>query len=150
MNCTYQGPVSISVKTSYREISQSLKGSRSNVHMFVSLWNLTGTSVTGLPRCLPNSKSIGLFQIKISWLRDFTRSYNNTYYRISKRAQQRSYSSDKKNKKGGDEHNIRWHNFCRLFKTICNMEDLRNGIKMHIIKVLFPISVCGTVQLLNY
>ena len=81
VNCA---SVSISDKTSYREISQSLEGARSDVQTFVSLWNLTGTSATVLPRCLSNFRAIGQFHIQISRLRGFVRSYNKTSYRILK------------------------------------------------------------------
>ena len=37
---TIQGPVSISDQTPYREISQSLQGTRTGVKIFVSLWDL--------------------------------------------------------------------------------------------------------------
>ena len=52
-----QGSVLISDKPSYREISQSNEGTRSGVKMFVSLWNLTGTSAAVLSRYLSNFKA---------------------------------------------------------------------------------------------
>ena len=52
------GPVSISNKTSYRE---SLEGAWSGVKMFISLWDLTGTSAAVLPKCLPNFRAIAQF-----------------------------------------------------------------------------------------
>ena len=76
------GPVSISDKTSYVKISQRLEGTRSDEEMFVSLWNLTGTSAAVLPRCLSNFRAMRTFHHPISWLRDFARSYNKTSYRI--------------------------------------------------------------------
>ena len=53
--------------------------------MIASLWNLTGTSTAVLPRCLSNFRVIGQLYIQIPRLRDFTRSYNKTSYRILKR-----------------------------------------------------------------
>ena len=50
----------------------------------VSLWNLTGTSAAVLPICLSNFRAIGQFQIQISRLRDFVRSYSKTSFRILK------------------------------------------------------------------
>ena len=54
-----QGLYSLSGKTSYRQISWSLKAARLDVAMGVSLWNLTGTSAAALPRYLPNFRAIG-------------------------------------------------------------------------------------------
>ena len=54
------GPVSISDKTSYRGISQSLEGAI-GVKMFASLWNLTGASSALLPMCLSNFRAIRQF-----------------------------------------------------------------------------------------
>ena len=50
-----------------------------------SLWNLTGTSAAVLPMCLSNFKAIRQFKVPISWLRDFTRSYGKTSFRILRR-----------------------------------------------------------------
>ena len=50
-----------------------------------SLWNLTDTWAALLPMCLSNLKAMRLFKLSISRLRDFTRSYNKTSYRILKR-----------------------------------------------------------------
>ena len=47
-----------------------------------SLWNLAGTSAALLPKCLSNFKAIRQFKVPISWLRDFTRSYEKTSFRI--------------------------------------------------------------------
>ena len=80
-----QGPVSISDKTSYRKILWSLEAARLVVQIIASFWNLTGTSTALLPRCLSNFRAIGQFWIQISRLRDFTRSYSKTSYRILKR-----------------------------------------------------------------
>ena len=52
------GLYSLSGKTSYRQISWSLEATRLDVAMVVSLWILTGTSATALPRYLPNVKAI--------------------------------------------------------------------------------------------
>ena len=77
-----QGPVSISDKTSYRKISQSLEVARFVFRIVRSLWNLTGTSAALLPMCLSNFKAIRQFKEPISGLRDFTRSYDKTSFRI--------------------------------------------------------------------
>ena len=50
-----------------------------------SLWNLTGTSAAALPMCLLNFKAIRQFKVPILWLRDFTRSYGKTSFRILRR-----------------------------------------------------------------
>ena len=81
----HQGPVSISEKTSYRKISWSLEATRFVFRVVRSLWNLTGTSAALLPMCLSNFKAIRLFKVPISWLRDFTRSYDKTSFRILRR-----------------------------------------------------------------
>ena len=78
-------PVSISEKTCYRKISWSLEAARSVVRIVRSLWNLTGASAALLPMCLSNFKAIRQFKVPISWLRDFTRSYDKTYFRILRR-----------------------------------------------------------------
>ena len=80
------GPVSISDKTSYRKISWSLEVARLLVWIIASLWNLTAASAAVLPRCLSNFRAIGRFQTPISRLRDFTRSYHKTSYRILKQS----------------------------------------------------------------
>ena len=79
------GPVSISEKTSFRKISLSLEATRSVLWIVVSLWNWTGMSAALLPRCLSNFRAIGQFLIQISRLRDFTRSYGKTSFRILRR-----------------------------------------------------------------
>ena len=53
------GPVSISDKTSLREISWNLEAIRLAVKIIESPWSLTGTSATQLSRGLPNCKAIG-------------------------------------------------------------------------------------------
>ena len=52
------GLYSLSGKTSYRQISWSLKAARLDVAMVVSLWNLAGTSAAALPKYLPNFRAI--------------------------------------------------------------------------------------------
>ena len=79
------GPVSISEKTSFRKISSSLEAARFVFRIVRSLWNLTGTSAAVLPMCLSNFKTIRQFKVQISWLRDFTRSYEKTSFRILRR-----------------------------------------------------------------
>ena len=80
-----QGPVSISEKTSFRKISSSLEAARFVFRIVRSLWNSTGTLAAVLPMCLSNFKAIRQFKVPISWLRDFTRSYEKTYFRILRR-----------------------------------------------------------------
>ena len=79
------GSVSISEKTSYSKIFQSLEAARFVFKIVRSLWNLTGTSAALLPRRLSNFKAMWKFKLPISRLRDFTRSYDKTSYRILKR-----------------------------------------------------------------
>ena len=79
------GPVSISEKTSFRKISSSLEAARFVFRIVRSLWNLTGTSAAVLPMCLSNFKAIRQFKVPISWLRDLTRSYEKTSFRILRR-----------------------------------------------------------------
>ena len=86
------GPVSISDMTSYRKISRSLDAARLVVQIIVSLWNLTGTLAAVLLRCLSKFRAIGQFLPSISWLRDFTRFYNKTSYRILKQGPGQQYT----------------------------------------------------------
>ena len=79
------GPVSISEKTSFRKILSSLEAARFVFRIIRSLCNLTGTSAAVLPMCLSNFKAIRQFKVPISWLRDFTRSYEKTSFRILRR-----------------------------------------------------------------
>ena len=81
----HQGPVSISDKTSYFKISWSLEAVRFVFRIVQSLWNLAGTSAALLPKYLSNFKAILKFKLRISRLRDFTRSCDKTSYRILKR-----------------------------------------------------------------
>ena len=78
------GPVSISEKTSYHKISWSLEAARLVFRIVRSLWNLTGTSAALLPMCLSIFKAIRQ-SIPISGLRDFTRPYDKTSFRILRR-----------------------------------------------------------------
>ena len=80
-----QAPVSISDKTCFRKISQSLEAAKFVFRIVQSLWNLTGTSAALLPMCLSSSKAMRWFKLPISRLRDFTRSYDKTSYWILKR-----------------------------------------------------------------
>ena len=79
------GPVSISDKTSYMKFSRSLEAARFLFRLVRSHWNLTGTTAAVLPKCQSNFKAMRSFKRSISWLRDFTRSYDKTPYRILKR-----------------------------------------------------------------
>ena len=81
----YAGPLLLSGKTSYRQISWSLEAARLGVILIVSLWNLTGITAALLPRCLVNFRAIGKVQTRISRLRDFTRSCGKTSYRLVNR-----------------------------------------------------------------
>ena len=72
---TPPGSVSISDKTSYRNISQSLEGERFECRTVQAL----------LPMCLSNFEAMWWFKLPISRLRDFTRSYDKTSYWILKR-----------------------------------------------------------------
>ena len=74
------GLYSLSGKTSYRQISWSLKAARLDVAMVVSLWNLTGTSAAVVPAKFQN-----IWKSLISRLRDFTRSCGKTSYRLVNR-----------------------------------------------------------------
>ena len=85
------GSISISDKTSYCKISQSLQAV-SFVFRIVQLsWSLTGTSaaVTSaalLLMYLSNFKTVWLFKLPIPRLRHFAGSYDKTSYRILKRS----------------------------------------------------------------
>ena len=78
------GLVSIYDKTSYRKISWSLEAARFVFRIVRSLWNLTGNSAALLPKCLLNFKAMRYFKVLFTWLRDLTRSYDKTPYRILK------------------------------------------------------------------
>ena len=79
------GPVSVPEKTSFRKISWSLEAARFVFRIVRSFWNLTGTSAALLPMRLSNFKAIRQFKVPMSWLRDFTRSYEKTSFRILRR-----------------------------------------------------------------
>ena len=79
------GLCSLSWRTSYRKISWSLEATRLNASMFVSIWNVTGTSAARLARCLSNVRSIGKFKIWILRLRSFTRSCSKVSVRLLNR-----------------------------------------------------------------
>ena len=79
-----QGPVSISDKTSYRKISQSLEAAIFVFIILRSFRNSTGTSAAMLQTCLSNFKAMRQFKLPISRLRDFTRSYDKMSYPILK------------------------------------------------------------------
>ena len=89
-----QGPVSISEKTSYRKILQSLEAARFVFRIVRSLWNLTGTLAALLLMCLSNFKAIRRFKVPISRLRDFTSSYDKTSFQILRRGQGLCNSSE--------------------------------------------------------
>ena len=76
--------VSIPDKTSYGKISQNHESARSDVTIFVSFWNLTGTLAAVPPMYLSHFRAIRWFDIQISWLRDVARSYNITFNQILK------------------------------------------------------------------
>ena len=72
---------SLSGKSSYCcQISWSLEAARLDVLVFVLLWYLTDTPATLLPKCLSNFRANGKVQIRISRLRDLTRSCGKRYY----------------------------------------------------------------------
>ena len=73
---------SLSVRTSYRNISRSVKAARFGFKLFRSPWNLTGTSAVLLPRCMSNFRSLSH---PISWLRDLTRCDDKTSCRLVNR-----------------------------------------------------------------
>ena len=77
---------SIPDKTSYCKISSSLEAARFVFRIVRSLWNLADTSAALLPKCLSNFKAMLWYELQISRLRDFSRSYDNTPYRILKRS----------------------------------------------------------------
>ena len=76
----HMGLYSLNGKTSYRQISWSLKAMRLGDIIIISLWNLTDISAALLPRCLLNFRAIGKVRTRISRLRDFTRSCGKTSY----------------------------------------------------------------------
>ena len=73
----YQSPFQYLAKSQSREIC---------LKIIQPLWNFTGGSTAALARRLSNFKATCQFKLPISRLRDLTRSYNKTSYRILKRA----------------------------------------------------------------
>ena len=78
----FQGPVSISHRTSYFKISQSIEARRFVFRIVRLIWNVTGTSATLLPAVIQSDMNI-LTPISRSW--DFAKSHYKTSYRILKR-----------------------------------------------------------------
>ena len=75
----------LSYEERFRAPSQYPKRNGFVFRIVRSLWNLTGTSAAMLPMCLSNFKAIRQFKVPISWLRDFTRSYEKTSFWILRR-----------------------------------------------------------------
>ena len=76
---------SLSGKTSYRQISWSLKAVRLNFIMITSFWNLTGTSAALLLRCLSNFRVTGKSNPKYGGFWDVMRSCHKKVVRLVKR-----------------------------------------------------------------
>ena len=76
---------SIWYNTSYRMISQSIEGAKSVVRIFHLFWDFASFSAVFLSRGLSNCKAIRAFNHPILRLRDFTRSFDKTYYTILNR-----------------------------------------------------------------
>ena len=81
----YQDLYSLSGRTSYHNISWSLKAARFMFRLFQTLWNLTGTSTATLSRCLSNFRAMRLLWHPISLHGDFTRSYGKSSVRLVNR-----------------------------------------------------------------
>ena len=81
MTVAVQGLYALSDKTSCRKISWSLDDARIGFSLFQSLWYLTGTSATVLPRCLSKFRAIRWLWSPITRLWDFTGSCGKTSYR---------------------------------------------------------------------
>ena len=88
MHCiTYnsiQGLVSISDKTSYCKISQSLRAVRFVFRIIRTFWNLTGALAVMLPMCLSNFKVMRYLILPILQLQVFMRSNDKLSYWILK------------------------------------------------------------------
>ena len=54
----HPGLYSLSGRSPYRKISWSLEDTRFESRLFKSLWNLTGISTAGLPRCMSSFRAI--------------------------------------------------------------------------------------------
>ena len=78
----YLGLYSLSTKMSYRRISWSLEAVRLDVIMIVSIKNLTDISRVPLPRYVSNFRAIVKVKTQISRLRDFTRFWGKTSFRL--------------------------------------------------------------------
>ena len=79
--CNILGPVSIYDKSSYCNFAQNFEAARFVFRIVGSLWNLTDSSKA----VQSNFKAMRYFELPISQLRDFTRSYDKASYRILKR-----------------------------------------------------------------
>ena len=53
--------------------------------LYLELSDRSETSAAVLPMCLSNFKAIRQFKVPISWLRNYTRSYEKTSFRILRR-----------------------------------------------------------------
>ena len=84
-NIVVQGLVSKSHKASYCKNSQSHEAAILVFRIARLLWNLTDTSAALLPKHPSNFKAMWRLKLPISWLRVFTRSYNNASDQILKR-----------------------------------------------------------------
>ena len=80
-----QGIYSLSGRTPYRKFSWSFEAARFGIRLFPSLWNLTGTSIGALPRCLSNFRAIQSVLQPISRLRDFARFGGKTSHYLLNR-----------------------------------------------------------------
>ena len=65
--------------------SQTLAHTRLGVNIFLSLWNLAGALAAALPGRMPNLREIEKPLTPTSFLRAFTRSYDETSYAILNR-----------------------------------------------------------------
>ena len=78
------GLFSVSAKTSYHKTSWSLEAARLVVWINTLLGNLMVTMAAVQPWCLSNFRVMKQFEIQISQLQDFARSYNKMSYWILK------------------------------------------------------------------
>ena len=69
-----------------------LEAARFGVRLFQSLCNLTGTSTTGLPRCLSNFRAMRSVYYSTSRFRDFAILGGKTSYRLVNRSPGLSYT----------------------------------------------------------
>ena len=77
-----EGLYSLTGWASYHNISWSLEAARLYAITMASLRYLTGIPAAALSRCLSNFRAIEKVSTRISWLRDFTRSYGKTSVRL--------------------------------------------------------------------